>query len=138
VMLVVAQVVGLNLWSWHQQREVKLKRAEMTTLLKAAHPQVQVILDPAVQMRRETESLRAMAGQPGDNDLEPLMQAVASAWIGEHPSKGLIYDGSSLIVGLPAEWQPTDIEQFRGRMQGSGFAVEQGDGQLTVRRASRG
>lgn len=137
VMLVLVQVVGLNVWAWHQQREVKLKRAELTSVLKSAHPQVQVILDPAVQMRRETESLRAAAGQLGDNDLESLMQAVASAWLGEQPSKGLLYDGSSLIVGVPAEWRPTDIEQFRSRMQGAGFTVEPGDGQLTVRRAAR-
>ena len=38
------------------------------------------VLDAPLQMQRETEALRAAAGQAGDNDLEALMGAVATAW----------------------------------------------------------
>ena len=138
VALVAVQVLGLNLWAWHQQREIKLKKGSLATVLKSAHPQVQVILDAPVQMRRETEALRAMAGQPGETDLEPLMQAVASAWQGDVPSRGLAYDGTSLSVVLPEQWGTADFEQFRNRLEASGFTVEQGGGQVTVRRAGRG
>jgi general secretion pathway protein L len=135
--LVAVQIVGLNLWAWHQQREVKSKKDEMVSVLKAAHPQVQAVLDAPLQMTRETESLRAQAGQPGTVDLESLMQAVAAAWVGETPSRGMSYDGASLSVVLPAEWGPSQIDEVRTRLQGAGYQVEQAEGQLTVRRAAR-
>lgn len=137
--LVAVQVIGLNLWAWHQQREVKLRREAITAVLKQAHPQVQVILDAPVQMRRETDSLRALAGQPGDSDLETLMQAVAGAWQGDTPSRGLAYDGTSLSVALPEQWGQPQVMQFSEALQSAGYAVEQqGNGQITVRRAGRG
>ena len=132
-------VIGLNLWAWHQQREVKTRRDAITTVLKQAHPQVQVILDAPVQMRRETDNLRALAGQPGEADLETLMQAVASAWQGDAPSRGLAYDGASLSVALPEQWGQPQVMQFSEALQAIGFSVEQqGNGQVTVRRTGRG
>lgn len=135
--LVAAQVLGLNLWAWQQERQLKLKKAEMTTILKQAYPQVQVILDPAVQMQRETEALRAIAGQPGDNDLEGLMSLVASAWPNETPSTNLQYDGTSLTLAPPPAWGPSDIDQFRSKLSATGAQVEVAEGRLTVRRGSR-
>lgn len=137
VTLVAVQVIGLNVWAWHQQRQIKLKKEEVTAVLRTTHPQVQVILDAPVQMRRETDTLRAVAGKPGDSDMESLMQAVANAWMGETPSRGLAYDGASLTVAVPVQWGPTEVEQLRTRLRASGYAAEAAaEGQLTVRRAA--
>ena len=136
--LVGAQVLGLNLWAWQQQQLVKTKRASMIQVLKQAHPQVQVVLDAPVQMRRETEALRALAGQAGDNDLEALMAAVASAWPPEQPTSGLQYDGTSLTVMPPAAWGPADLDRFRSKLGASGIQVESADGRLTVRHGAKG
>ncbi len=134
--LVAAQVLGLNLWAWQQSQLVKTKRASMVQLLKQAHPQVQAVLDAPVQMRRETEALRAMAGQAGGNDLESLMAAVASAWPPEQPTAGLQYDGSSLTVMPPASWGAVELDEFRRKLGAAGVQVESADGRLTVRRAN--
>jgi general secretion pathway protein L len=136
--LVGAQVLGLNLWAWQQQQLVKTKRAAMIQVLKQAHPQVQAVLDAPVQMRRETEALRAQAGQAGDNDLEALMGAVASAWPPERPTAGLQYDGSSLTVMPPANFGPADMDQLRAKLGAAGIQVEVTDGRLTVRRGGKG
>jgi general secretion pathway protein L len=133
--LVAVQIVGLNLWAWHQAREVRLKKDDMVALLKGTHPQVQAVLDAPLQMRRETETLRAQSGQAGDNDLEALMQAVAACWVGDLPSRGFNYDGNALTVSLPGEWGSGQAEQVRSRLQAAGYTVEQAEGQLTVRRA---
>lgn len=135
--LVAAQVLGLNLWAWHEKQQVKAKRAEMVQLLKAAHPQVVAVLDAQVQMQKETEALRAQAGQPGDNDLEALMGAVALAWPLEQPVAALQYDGSTLVLTPPRGWGPGQIEDLRGRLGSAGLALELADGRLTVRRAPR-
>lgn len=134
--LVGVQVLGLNLWAWQQSQLVKTKRANMVQLLKQAHPQVQVVLDAPVQMRRETEALRAQAGQAGGNDLESLMAAVASAWPREQPTAGLQYDGASLTVMPPASWGGAELDEFRRKLGAAGVQVESADGRLTVRRAN--
>jgi general secretion pathway protein L len=139
ICLLVAQLVGLNAWAWHQKREVKLKKAEMLTLLKQAHPQLQVVLDAPVQMKRETDALRTASGQPAENDMDALMMVAASAWVGEAPARSISYDGSALTFTPPNNWGPNDIDLFRKRLQPSGHAVDQGgDGQITLRKAKRG
>ena len=132
--LAAAQILGMNLWAWQQEHLLKLKRAEMVTLLQKAHPQVKAILDPAVQMQRETDALRAVAGQPGDNDLEGLMSLVASAWPNDTPSATLQYDGSKLTVAPPPAWNPEDIEQFRAKLSATGAQVALSEGRLEIKR----
>lgn len=137
VSLVAAQVLGLNLWAWHQTSLLKTKKATMVALLKQAHPQVQSVLDPAAQMRSETDALRTMAGQVGGNDLEALMAAVAVAWPPQQPTAGLQYDGSALTVMPPSTWGQADLDNLRSKLTPAGIQVETADGRLTVRRAPR-
>ena len=54
--LVVVQVLGLNVWAWHQQHTLKSRQAQRVQLLQQAHPQVRVVLDAPVQMQRETDT----------------------------------------------------------------------------------
>ncbi|MDE1997582.1 MAG: general secretion pathway protein GspL [Burkholderiales bacterium] len=138
IYLAVAQLVGLNLWAWHQARTVKQKRAEMVTILKQAYPQVQVVIDPYAQMQKETDLLRAAAGQIGDSDLESLMAAAATVWPADEPSASIQYDGVSLTLTAPRTWSPADIEQIRNRLSAAGVVLETaGDGRLTLHRAGR-
>lgn len=136
--LVAVQIVGLNLWAWHQQHTLKQRQAERVQLLQQAHPQVRVVLDAPVQMARETDALRAQAGEAGANDLETLMAVVATAWPAEKPSSALRYDGQSLTVAPPAGWGPSEMEQFRVQLGAAGVQVDaEADGRLTVRRGPR-
>ena len=136
--LVVVQVLGLNLWAWHQQHTFKNRQAERVQLLLQAHPQVRVVLDAPVQMQRETDTLRAQAGEARANDLESLMSLAATAWPRETPATGVRYDGQSLSVAPPAGWGPEEIEQFRAQLGSAGVQVDaEGDGRLTLRRGPR-
>lgn len=139
VSLVAVQLLGLNLWAWHQKQQLQGKRADLVRILKQAHPQVQVVLDAPAQMQRETESLRAAAGATGDNDLEALMGVVAMAWPPLRPTASLQYDGTALTLMPPSGWGPDDLTQFRARLGASGVQVEAlTDGRLQVRRTPRG
>lgn len=136
--LAVAQLVGLNLWAWHQSRTVKQKRTEMVAVLKQTHPQVQAVFDAYMQMQKETDLLRASAGQVGDNDLESLMAAAATVWPPNQPSALIQYDGTALSLAQPPSWSPSDIAQIRERLSASGIQLDaSGDGRLTLRRAAR-
>ena len=134
VCLVALQVLGLNLWAWHQQRQVDERRLAATQLLRSTHPQIRAVLDAPVQMRRETDALRSAAGRAGDNDLETMLGVVASAWPdGQAPLASLKFDNGRLSFGA-AGWAEAQIAQFRAQLGGSGWDLNASNGVLTVSR----
>lgn len=137
--LMVVHLVGLNVWSWHQQWKLKNLRAQRVQVLQQAHPQVRVVLDAPAQMQRENETLRAQAGALGANDLEALMGVVATAWPSETPVPQLRYDGQTLNISPPAAWRASDMEQLRTQWRAMGIQVDiESDGSLSLRRGPRG
>ncbi len=134
--LLALHLVGLNVMAWQQQRAISDQRAAMETLLRRAHPQLRAVLDAPVQMQRETAALRSAAGVPGDDDLEPMLAAAATAWPdGQPPAAQLRYEPGRLSL-VAAGWGPPQVEQLRQRLQGAGWALDSTDGQLAIRRAT--
>jgi general secretion pathway protein L len=133
--LIAAQIVGLNLWAWRQHAILEDKRAEMVSLLKSTYPQVTAVLDAPTQMQRETESLRMTAGKAGDADLEPLLNAAASAWPPSRPpAESVRYEQGRLTLSA-AGWGDDEVQKFRSQLQPSGWRVESTEGGLTLSRA---
>ena len=136
--LVVVQVIGLNLWAWQQRQAITEKRQALVATLQASFPQVRAVLDAPVQMQREVERLRAVAGRAGDGDLEPLLQAASAAWPADRPAvDSLRYEPGRLSLSA-AGWTEFQIEQFRGQLQPAGWRVEAADGRLTLSRSAGG
>ena len=134
ISLVALQVVGLNLWAWHQQRQVDERRVATTQLLRSTHPQVRAVLDAPVQMQRETDTLRSAAGRAGDTDLETLLGVVAAAWPeGQAPLASLKFDSGRLSFGASG-WAEAQIAQFRAQLSTSGWDLNASNGVLTVSR----
>jgi general secretion pathway protein L len=131
--LVAVQLVGLNAWAWAQRQAVTERQREQVRLLQAAHPQVRTVVDAPLQMQRETDALRSAAGQPGDNDLEALLAAAASAWPpGQPPAQGLRFEPGQLglvVVG----WSPDDVRAFAERLRPLGYAAEAGQGGIVLK-----
>ena len=48
----------------------------MTQVVTQTFPEIQVVVDAPLQMRREVERLRQAAGQTGSDGLEPLLAAL--------------------------------------------------------------
>lgn len=133
--LVAVQLLGLNLYAYGQQRAVERRQAAMVQLLRDTFPQVRAVLDAPVQMQREVDALRGAAGRTGETDLEPLLQAAASAWPAARPAvENLRFEPGSLTLAAPG-WTNEEIEQFRARLQPAGWQVESIDNRLVLRRA---
>lgn len=133
--LVAINLVGLNLWAWHQRSAIDQKQLAMTELLRSTYPQVRSIIDAPAQMQRETEALRARAGRPGDTDFEALLMAAASAWpTGQPPIETLRFEPGQLSLSANG-WSPEQVTQFRNQLQPAGWSVDFEGGRLTVRRA---
>ncbi len=136
--LVLANITGLNLWAWHQRGAITAKRAAIQSLVKVAYPGVNendIQRDAAAVMQRESQALRTLAGKPGDADLEPMLQAAASAWPADRPPvENLRYEPGRLTLAV-AGWSPAQIEQFRSLLLPTGWQVEAAEGRLTLSRA---
>ena len=139
--LALAQIVGLNLWAWHQRDAIEAKRAAMQSLVKATYPNVNpqdIQRDAQAVMQRETQALRALAGKPGDTDLEPMLQAAASAWPVDRPAvESLRFEPGRLTLSASG-WSDAQIAQFRSLLRPGGWAVEASEGRLTLSRARPG
>jgi general secretion pathway protein L len=129
---VVVQVAGLNAHAWQQRQQIGARKAERVSLLREAHPGVPVVLDAPLQMQRETELLRARAGQAGAGDFEALLAAAATAWPdGVGPAPQLRFEPGRLTLAVPA-WGDPQWQQFQQRLRASGHAAEFAAGQVSV------
>ena len=139
LVLAAAQIVGLNLWAWHQRSAIDSKRAEMRSLAKQAFPRVSdldIQRDPMLVVARETQMLRTQAGKPGDSDFETLLQAAASAWPGDRPAaENLRFEPGRLNFSANG-WNDAQIEQFRSLLRPGGWQVDASEGRLTLSRAA--
>lgn len=133
--LLLLQLVGLNAWAWHQRHALAELRASQEQLLRATFPNVRAVLDAPLQMKRETEALRAAAGHAGDSDLEALLGAAASAWPeGQGPTQTLRFEPGRLTLAAPG-WSEQQLTQFRDRLRPGGWAVDSAEGRITLSRA---
>ncbi|HEY8880167.1 MAG TPA: type II secretion system protein GspL [Roseateles sp.] len=134
--LLVVQLLGLNLWAWHQHREVAARREAITATLTTAFPQVRAILDAPVQMQKQLDLLRASAGSVGEQDLEALLAAAALAWPADRPpTEALAFEPGRLTVSAQG-WAPNQIDNFRNQLRSEGWQLDASEGKLTISRAS--
>jgi general secretion pathway protein L len=127
-------LLGLNLAAWQERTELRQVQASMVTLLRSTYPQVRAVLDPPVQMQRETDALRAAAGKPGDADLEPMLAAAALAWPPQRPPVDSLRFEPGRLTLAAAGWNNQEIEQFRARLRPAGWQVESAEGRLVISR----
>lgn len=136
--LVAVNLVGLNAWAWQQQRALDERRQAMVTLLREAHPQVRAVLDPPLQMKRETDRLRVAAGQPGDDDLETLLGVAAAVWPeDEPPVAALQFEPGRLVLDVEG-WDAERLTALREQLAPAGWQALADGPRLTLRRTPEG
>ena len=133
--LVVAQILGMNLRAWQEQRQLHQRHAALEATLREAFPKIGGILDAPAQMQREVEALRIAAGREGTNDFGPLLAAAAAAWpAGSGPVDTLHFEPGRLTLSSKG-LNGAQIEQFRTRLASDGWALEVAPGHLTLSRS---
>ena len=136
ISLAAIQVVGLNLWAWHQQALIKDRQAASTQTLKAAFPHVQAVLDAPLQMQRELQALRTVAGRPSEGDFEPALQAAASAWPPDRPPVDNVQYKEGRLSLAAAGWTDDQLAQFRSTLVPQGWVVDSAEGRIVLSRQS--
>ena len=139
--LAAAQIVGLNLWAWHQRSSIEARQKGIQAAVRAAFPRasdLDIQRDAAAVAQREVQALRTLAGKPGENDLETMLMAAASAWPADRPAVDTLRYESGRLTLAAAGWSEQQLAQFRSVLQPAGWQVESNGGQLVLSRARAG
>jgi general secretion pathway protein L len=76
--LLLANVLGLNVWAWQQKSSLTAKRAQVESLLTQSFPSVKVVQDAPKQMSREMAQLRQATGASGLQNFESMISAFST------------------------------------------------------------
>lgn len=136
VLLVVANLLGLNAWAWKERSSLDAKRESVRRILTTTFPQVKVVVDAPLQMEKEVALLRQTAGATSARDLEAMLGALATVAPPQSALAAIEYTAGELRAkGLAAA--PPDAAALSESLRGSGYAAElRGDTLvITVREA---
>ena len=100
--LLLAHLLGLNLWAWQERQSLAAKQASVRSALTQTFPHVKVVVDAPVQMERELARLRQAAGALSAQDLEPLLALSARALPATWQASAIDYSGGQLRLRGPA------------------------------------
>ena len=98
MLLVAANLLGLNAWAWKESSSLDAKRDAIRRILTTTFPHVKVIVDAPLQMEKEVVLLRQTAGATSDRDLEAMLGALATVAPPPPPLTAIEYTGSELRV----------------------------------------
>ena len=100
--LLLAHLLGLNLWAWQERQSLSAKQASVRNALTQTFPQVKLVVDAPVQMERELALLRQSTGALSALDLEPLLATSARALPATWQASAIDYSGGTLRLRGPA------------------------------------
>lgn len=130
-------LLGLNLGAWQQRQALQERQQQLVATLKGSFPRVSYVLDPVAQMQRELDTLRAQAGELGEQDLETLVLALAQAWPPERgPIETLQFEGGRLSLQR-AGFDDAQVEALRQRLASEGWSLQAEPGRLTLGKTPR-
>lgn len=123
MVLVVANLVGLNAWAWKERSSLQAKRDSVHRILTTTFPQVKVVIDAPLQMEKEVALLRQSAGATSGRDLEAMLGELAAVAPPQQPLASIEYTGGELrIKGLASS--PPDAAALAGSLRGRGYTAQ--------------
>ena len=123
LLLVAANLLGLNAWAWKERSALESKRATVQRILTTTFPQVKVVVDPPLQMEKEVALLRQAVGATSGRDLEAMLGALAGVVPPMQPLAALDYSGGELrLKGQP--YTADDARALSPFLRSQGYAAE--------------
>jgi general secretion pathway protein L len=98
VVLVAANLLGLNAWAWKESSSLAAKRESVQRILTTTFPQVKVVVDAPLQMEKEVALLRQGAGATSGRDLEAMLGELAAVAPPQRSLASIEYSGGELRV----------------------------------------
>ena len=123
IVLVAANLAGLNAWAWKERSSLAAKRESVQRVLTTTFPNVKVVVDAPLQMEKEVALLRQTAGATSSRDLEAMLGELATVAPPQRPLASIDYSGGELRVkGLAST--PPDAAALAESLRGRGYAAD--------------
>ena len=135
LLLVIANVVGLQAWSWKERRELSAKRAAIVNTLTSTFPDVQVVVDAPLQMARAVTDLQRRSGVVTDADMEVMLAKVHStAPELKTPIAIDFIAGELRLKGLGVA--AGELSSIANKLQAQGYAVQLDGDVMVIKKAT--
>jgi general secretion pathway protein L len=137
VLILLANIFGLNLWAWKENAQVQAQREQMSQILSSSFPNVKVVVDAPLQMQRELLVLRQSQGQLSGRDFESIYARFASVTGINNAPIAIEYIANDVLingVNLPA----SQLESLSPKLQSAGLAVRSDAQRLIVSHKAEG
>jgi general secretion pathway protein L len=122
LVLLLAQLVGLNAWAWKERSALDAKRAAARGILTQTFPSVRLVLDAPAQMAREVATLQQATGGVNSSDLEPMFAALANSLPpGKVPTVIDFGAGQLRLRGLAL--QPSELDRVSSALASRGYSA---------------
>lgn len=131
LVLVLANLVGLNAWAWKERGALDAKREAVRRTLTDTFPQVRLVIDAPVQMEREVQALRQQTGAPSPRDLDALLGALAATLPPGQVPALLEYSPGQLRAGGLA-LSPEQVAALSGQLRALGYRASMDGAALVV------
>lgn len=137
LVLVLAQLIGLNAWAWKERSALDGKRAAVNSILRQTFPSVQLVVDAPVQMAREVASLQQATGGVAAADFEPMLGVLASSLPPGRVPNAIDYSAGQLrLRGLGLK--PAEADSLSATLSARGYSARsEGDLLLVQAEAAR-
>ncbi|HYP82284.1 type II secretion system protein GspL [Variovorax sp.] len=137
VVLVLAQLAGLNAWAWKERHALEAKRQAVNNVLTRTFPSVKLVVDAPAQMAKEVAALQQATGGITAADLEPMLAALGGILPAGRVPSAIDYSGGQLrLRGL--KLSPAELTQVSGQLAPRGYqARAEGDLLLVQAEAAR-
>ena len=137
VLIVLANILGLNLWAWKESSQVQAQRDQMKQILSSSFPNVKVVVDAPLQMQRELASLRQSQGQLSGRDFESIYARFASIAGMNTAPNAIEYIANEISINgtnLPA----SQLDALAPKLQYAGLAVRSDAQRLIISHKAEG
>ena len=134
IVLVAANLLGLNAWAWKERSSIDAKRESVRRVLTTTFPQVKLVVDAPLQMEKEVALLRQAAGATSGRDLEAMLGELAAVAPPQRPLAAIEYTGGELRVkGLASS--PAQAAALAESLRSRGYGAElRGDTLVLIQR----
>ncbi|MDP2419180.1 MAG: type II secretion system protein GspL [Hydrogenophaga sp.] len=135
--LVAVQLVGLNGAAWSERSSIDAKQQAMRQALQQGFPQVSLVLDAPLQMRRELTRLQQASGTLSTGDLETMLGALSQAAPGDLPVPTTL--GYTLGEGRFSGWRASEdqVRALQQRLEQNGWRARFDGKELTLQPTER-
>ena len=132
LLLLLANLVGLNVWAWKEQAALGRQRAAVVGTLTQTFPQVKVVVDAPVQMERQVAALRQATGVSSDRDLEAMLAVLAAALPPDRSADSIEFvAGEARFKGL--KLQGTNTSPLIAQLKALGYTARMESDVLSLR-----